>query len=157
MARTHLAPDAIGNVVLRPIAKRILLLLLTILSMSQSVAQPKAVSPDDLSRIRQLSEFSNDWSETDAFDLEHYVTLQVTIESLQVPGHAGNVYLWFTLKNPRKLMDQEGVEPGQLFKATLQSVKMVQSLGIDEWDFPRGADAIIRGWTATDRNITGSQ
>ena len=61
----------------------------TILSMSQSVAQPKAVSPDDLSRIRQLSEFSNDWSETDAFDLEHYVTLQVTIESLQVPGHAG--------------------------------------------------------------------
>ena len=58
------------------------LLALSLLGSQFSIAQPKAIGPDDLSRLRQQTEFSGDWSETDAFDLDRYITLRVTIEGV---------------------------------------------------------------------------
>ena len=119
-------------------------------------AQPKAIGPNDISRLQQQTEFSGDWSETKAFDLDRYVTLKVTIERLKIPDRAGNVYLWFTLKNQHKITDDQDLPAQQPFKATLQSVDIVKSMQIDERDFPRGVEAVIRGWPATEKNITGS-
>lgn len=134
----------------------VLLVILTAVTAQQSIAQPKAIGPDDISRLKQQTEFSGDWSETDVFDLDRYITLKVTIERLDVPDRAGNVYLWFTLKNQQKLTDREDLPANQPFQATLQSVDVVEFLDIDERDFPRGVEAVIRGWPATEKNITGS-
>jgi hypothetical protein len=122
----------------------------------QATAQPVAIGPDDISRLQQQTEFSGDWSETDVFDLDKYITLKVTIERLKIPDRAGNVFLWFTLKNQQKLTDEKDLPANQPFQATLQSVDVVEFLQIDEQDFPRGVDAVIRGWPATEKNTTGS-
>ena len=136
---------------------RILLFTFLVTFIAQpSSAQPKSIGPDEISRIQQQTEFSGDWTNTDVFDLDQYITLKVTIERLDIPDRAGNVYLWFTLKNQQKITDQENLPANQPFQATLQSVDIVEFLGIDERDFPRGVEAVIRGWPATEKNITGS-
>jgi len=137
---------------LRPL----MIILLSLMAVSHTVAQPAAIGPQDVSRLQQQTEFSGDWSGTGFFDLDQYVTLRVTIQRLKIPDREGNVYLWFTLKNQQKITDQENLPADQPFQATLQSVDIVKSLGIDERDFPQGVEAVIRGWPATDKNISGS-
>lgn len=133
-----------------------LLLFLSILFSQYSVAQPKAIGPDDLSRLRQQTEFSGDWSETDAFDLDRYITLRVTIEGFNLPEDAGNAVMWFTTRNPKLLARYSDLPSDFLFKGMLQSADVVRYLKLSERDFPRGAEAILRGWPATDRSFTGS-
>ena len=132
------------------------LLALSLLGSQFSIAQPKAIGPDDLSRLRQQTEFSGDWSETDAFDLDRYITLRVTIEGFELPEDAGTAVMLFTTRNPKLLASYSDLPSDFLFKGMLQSADVVRSLELSERDFPRGGEVILRGWPATDRNFTGS-
>lgn len=134
----------------------LLLLILTLLLVQNSTAQPRAIGPDDVSRLRQQTEFSGDWSETDAFDLEHYLTLRVTIEQFDMPEDVGNVVLWFTAENAGKLAHFSELPADFRFKGMLQSADAVRALDLSERDFPEGVEAVVRGWPATDRNVTGT-
>ena len=121
-----------------------------------SMAQPTAIGPEDISRLQQETQFSSDWSETDAFNLDRYITLHVNIQRLDIPNRAGNVYLWFTVNNSRALTGQVNLPADVIYKATLQSADAVDFLKIDPRDFTGNVGAVIRGWPATDNNITGS-
>lgn len=125
--------------------------------LSPSVhAQPKAIGPQDIARLQQQTEFTGDWSETEFFNLDRYITLRVTIEHVKMPEGPGNVYLHFTVKNPQRLTGEKSLERDRLFRATLQTAQAVEFMEIDERDFPQGANAVIRGWPATRKNMTGS-
>ncbi len=130
-------------------------LLSTLLSVAVS-AQPKSVGPQDISRLHQQTEFSGDWSETDLFNLDKYVTVPVTIERLVIPGRAGNAYLLFSLKNPQKLSELHDYPSDHSLRATVQSVDVVKYLDINESDFRPGTDAVIRGWPAKKKNASGT-
>ena len=73
-----------------------------------------------------------------------------------MPNRIGNVYVWFTVNNARTLTGQDDLPPDVLFMATLQSLGAVEALQLNPRDFSGNVAAVMRGWPATDNNITGS-
>ncbi|MEM8560941.1 MAG: hypothetical protein AAGF57_01835 [Pseudomonadota bacterium] len=119
-------------------------------------AQPKAIGPKDIALIQQQTEFTGDWSSTNRFNLDRYLTLRVTIHKLKIPERDGNVHLWFSLNNEARLAQNERIQTVVPIKATMQSKAVVERLGVRERDFPNGVQAVIRGWPAQRNNFSGS-
>lgn len=156
MQPVHPMPVLAGAVATCRRFQRALFLIFTLCVAHHGLAQPEAIGPEELSHLRQQTEFSGDWSETDAFDLDQYVTLPVILEGLVIPEVAGNVYLWFSTTTQNTLTDQRDLPDDFRFKATLQSSGVLEKMDLSERELPRGTDAVLRGWLATDLNISGS-
>lgn len=130
--------------------------LIAALTVSSSVnAEFDAVGPLEVSWLRQMTVLSADWSTTDIYDLNAPVELQVTVEGLLLP-EGGHAELLFT---PADV----GIEPfvrfpqlGPVYHATLQLADEARRLGLTHRSIRVGSQALIKGWPATERNISPS-
>ncbi len=126
---------------------------LMLLGATCAFSQPSAITPEDVSRLRQLTHFSWDWSNTDAFDLDNPVSLQVTIQRVVIP-EVGNAELLFTLSDQQRRRSELTLPQRPRYHAILQSAEEVRRLGIRRSDFVEGLQATLTGWPATERNVT---
>ena len=134
----------------------VLCCIMLLSTIAPSSAQPGAISPEDVRRMRHETDFSNDWLATNQFDLEDPIALAVTIEGIRIPEAGGRADLLFTMDIPQALLDDGFFEYGHVFYATLQTTRELSRLRINANKFRAGEEAIIRGWPPTRQNKTTS-
>ena len=119
-------------------------------------AQPVAIGPQDLNWLRQHTEFSSDWSETELFDLGRPLSLNVTLRGLELPEADGNAILLFSVDGPQRQLGVRDVDARYVFRATLQLADEVRRLNLSQRELGHGAKAVLRGWPSTPKNLSGS-
>jgi hypothetical protein len=141
---------------LNPVFFTVLCILAWTVTPAAAYQPQQAVSPDDISRQRAVSDFSSDWSATDQFDLTSATELRVSIQNVEVPVAGGLALLVFTLELPPEVRQQVRWDANQRYFATLQISDVVARKGFTRRSFGRGKNAILRGWAPTELNNTGS-
>jgi hypothetical protein len=120
-----------------------------------TAAQPVAAGPDEVSRLRQLTTLTPDWSGTDLYDLARPVELVVTVEGLLVAQEGGTELLFSTAVRDAQFLTRFPAQ-GPVYHATLQLTSEIKRLGLDLRKLKTGKQALIRGWPATRNNHSPS-
>jgi hypothetical protein len=118
-------------------------------------APPRAASLSDALFLQQQGTTTNDWSRTQAFDLDnpievHAKVLRVIVEDGK---HATIVYKFPTAVRGQK---DTPVNPDAVYRAILQSSEEVSRLRTPLQRLSQGADVTLIGWPATGQNFDSS-
>ncbi len=142
---------------LKPVCQRasLFFLIMAFMVPLPVPAQPSAISPQDVARLKQRTDFSNEWFDTILFDLQHPVELFVTIQEVHMPD-SGYAELLFTIDSIGRGTDETTFDPERVFVATLQLAGTAKRLGANAKSFKRGVEARVWGWPATPENVTSS-
>jgi hypothetical protein len=116
-----------------------------------SFAQPSSTGPQDVARLKQKTHFSDDFTHTNAYDLNRPVELFITIRHLVDPEF-GNAEMHFTLDALGRGIEATDFDPDLVYIATLQLAREVRRLNANPRSFERGVQARITGWPATADN-----
>lgn len=118
-------------------------------------AAPKAVTYADSLRLRQRSVVTHDWSDTQAFDLENPIQLEVVIRRVDVQQR-GYVILYYDLETPVLPDDDKPDVATVTYSALLQTQGEVERLEIPLGMLKKGVSATLLGWPETERNYYGA-
>lgn len=118
-------------------------------------AQPMVFGPEQINRMRQLTTFSDDFSETKYYDLDNPITLSVTIFAHHIPEE-GNAELIFTIDESFSDALRVSEDPDVMYVATMQMAQEAKRLRLGDGRFKKGLQARLTGWPANDNNHTPS-
>ncbi len=96
-----------------------------------------------------------DWSTIDIYDLNAPIEMQVTVEGVLLPEE-GYAELLFTPADGTTEPFNRFPQLGPVYHATLQLADEARRLGLSHRSFRVGSQAVIRGWPATEQNISPS-
>jgi hypothetical protein len=115
--------------------------------------QPTAISPQDVSLLKQRTDFTDNWSDTTLFDLRKPMEIFVTISSVNLPEE-GNAELFFTIDSLGRGIEDNRFDSERIFVGVMQVADEMRRLKIAPRAFERGVHARITGWPATKKNVT---
>lgn len=151
-----------GRLVIQWVALFTALIIVTASSQGRTPG-PKikpSISPQDYSNYRYHNHISNDFSESDRFDLKNPIEIEVEIQRIYL-HEDGYVELFYTLPGDENLRLPKGMDPdtpiAQFRRATLQTADEFKRLKIKEHEFKKGATAILSGWPALEIQMPYSE
>lgn len=131
------------------------LLTYVLLTSPLAWSQPRSISPADIAETKRHTSFSNNWSTTPLYDLEHPVELLVTLHDFNVPRQ-GYGELVFTVDSHGEGAEEMYLEPERKYIATLPLVDFIRDLHLNERKLSRGVQARLLGWPVVDDNQRNS-
>lgn len=110
-----------------------------------------SVSPEDYSEFRYHNHISNDFQNSDRFDLQDPIEVEVEIYRVSI-NDEGYAELLFRLPGDENHRLPEGMDPdtpiAEYRIATLQTPEEFKRLKLKENDFKNGVNAVLSGWPA---------
>ena len=131
-------------------------IILTLLISQHVTAQVEVWGPAESSTLHQFTSFSSDFSDSELYDFDNPIKLEITIQGVQFPEDVGYAELLFSIDAASQKSERAAEDPDFVYVATLQTPDELGRLGIRESDFKRGLPAVVTGWPATSKMRSAS-